>query len=391
MKLIYFEMKKSWLKLPILFILILLCCLNIYKISDNYRINGRMSGDEDKGLKNAYYNIYANRLGGNITQEKIKYAKDAYNKYKSEVTGKNFSTEYDENTLTGYIYGDYSLFNFIIVPELEYAVTYPNISNGISAAAYENIDFFEEHKNYSDAEKSRYIYKLYLNRSIKNYCLTEWTELYFKYDFSSLLILIMLIVALAPSFAAEYESGMNVMLRSSGKYRSIVYAKLISAAVYIFLLTAFFAAFDLLAVKILCGADGFLNPIYSSPFFKYSPFSFSLFSAIIICTLIKFLAFLTIGEIIFIISRLTKNTILSICFSFAIVVLLIVLSNVNYSFVNPVNMLSPYKTLTEFKCILFAGKPVLSLCYSAAAYLIINATLFTLIKHFGKEIKNVRI
>ncbi len=98
MKLIYFEMKKSWLKLPILFVLILLCVLDIYKISDNYRINGRMSGDENKGLKNAYYNIYSNDLRGEITQTKINYVKDACNKYKSEVIGKNFSKEYDENT-----------------------------------------------------------------------------------------------------------------------------------------------------------------------------------------------------------------------------------------------------------------------------------------------------
>ncbi len=391
MKLIYFEMKKSWLKLPILFVLILLCILDIYKISDNYRINGRMSGDENKGLKNAYYNIYANDLCGEITQKKINYVKDACNKYKSEVIGKNFSKEYDENTITGYIYSDYSLFNFIIVPELEYAVTYPNISNSISASAYENIDFFEKHNNFPDAEKNRYIYKLYQNRNIDNYNLTEWTELYFKYDFSSLLVLIMLVVTLAPSFTSEYESGMNVMIKSSGRQGNIVNAKLISAAFFIFLLTIFFALFDLLSVNFFCGTDGFLNPVYSSPFFKYSPFSFSLFSAIIICALIKFLAFLTIGEIIFIISRLTKNTILSICFSFLIVVLLIVLSNADNSVLNPVNMLSPYKMLTEFKCVIFAGKPILSLYYSAVVCIIINMVLFAVIKYCGKEVKNVRI
>lgn len=391
MKLIYFEMKKSWLKLPILFVLILLCILDIYKISDNYRINGRMSGDENKGLKNAYYNIYSNDLRGEITQTKINYVKDACNKYKSEVIGKNFSKEYDENTITGYIYSDYSLFNFIIVPELEYAVTYPNISNSISASAYENIDFFEKHNNFPDAEKNRYIYKLYQNRNIDNYNLTEWTELYFKYDFSSLLVLIMLVVTLAPSFTSEYESGMNVMIKSSGKQGNIVNAKLISAALFIFLLTVLFAFFDLLSVNFFCGADGFLNPVYSSPFFKYSPFSFSLFSAIIICALIKFLAFLTIGEIIFIISRLTKNTILSICFSFLIVVLLIVLSNADNSVLNPVNMLSPYKMLTEFKCVIFAGKPILSLYYSAVVCIIINMILFAVIKYCGKEVKNVRI
>ncbi len=391
MKLIYFEMKKSWLKLPILFVLILLCILDIYKISDNYRINGRMSGDENKGLKNAYYNIYSNDLRGEITQTKINYVKDACNKYKSEVIGKNFSKEYDENTITGYIYSDYSLFNFIIVPELEYAVTYPNISNSISASAYENIDFFEKHNNFPDAEKNRYIYKLYQNRNIDNYNLTEWTELYFKYDFSSLLVLIMLVVTLAPSFTSEYESGMNVMIKSSGKQGNIVNAKLISAALFIFLLTVLFAFFDLLSVNFFCGADGFLNPVYSSPFFKYSPFNFSLFSAIIICALIKFLAFLTIGEIIFIISRLTKNTILSICFSFLIVVLLIVLSNADNSVLNPVNMLSPYKMLTEFKCVIFAGKPILSLYYSAVVCIIINMILFAVIKYCGKEVKNVRI
>lgn len=201
----------------------------------------------------------------------------------------------------------------------------------------------------------------------------------------------MLVVTLAPSFTSEYESGMNVMIKSSGKQGNIVNAKLISAALFIFLLTVLFAFFDLLSVNFFCGADGFLNPVYSSPFFKYSPFSFSLFSAIIICALIKFLAFLTIGKIIFIISRLTKNTILSICVSFLIVVLLIVLSNADNSVLNPVNMLSPYKMLTEFKCVIFAGKPILSLYYSAVVCIIINMVLFAVIKYCGKEVKNVRI
>lgn len=380
MKILFYEMKKSWLRIPLLFVLLLLCLLNIWKISDIYSRSGRLRGDEGKGSRTAYFDIYNNILSGEVNDDKIAYVKDNLNRLKELTEWGNFSTEYDENTLTGYIFGDRMLFEFEFSPPFEYIVTYPNISNGIAARAYNNAKFFLEHGNQAQAEKNYYIYTLYQNRKIQNFNLTEWVKMYFEYDFSSLLVIIMIIIGLAPTFSTESESGMDVLIKAGGNMSRTVNAKIISGATYIFILTLIFTCVDFLTIKYYCGADGFLNPLYSSEFFKFTPFDFSILSAIVICTAMKLLAFFVIGEIIMLISILTKNTVFSLCGSFLASVALIAVTELNFNIINPINMLTPYKMLTEFNCVIIFGKPLLMLYVSIISYLFIGILLIAAAK-----------
>ncbi len=277
------------------------------------------------------------------------------------------------------------LVGFDIIPELEYAVTYPNISDKICNDAYENIFFFNERKNYSEAKRNALIYKLYQNREIKSYNLTEWVEYYFKYDFSSLLIIIMIIVGLASSFSIETESGMNLLIKTSGAVYKTANAKLISACTYILLITIIFSLFDFFVVKYLCGADGFSNPLYSAYMFRYTPYNFSLLEAAVVCEAIRLLGFIVIGEITVLISALIKKTIPALCADFMITVLFMLCADKNSLMINPINMLSPYRMLEKFDCRFIGGEPVLSIYYYAILYIVMIILLFVFIKFAARS------
>lgn len=379
MKIIFYEIKKSWFKLPILVLLIIFCFINVYKFTSVYNFSGRFRGNSNINMKNAYYTFYET-YSGEITDEKIISVNEYFNRLATLTSNKDYGSEYDKTSISGTIYADYVIYEFYIIPELEYAITYPNKANEICINAYENVLFYSEHNNYEDTEKNKYIYRLYQNRKVEKYNLTEWVKLYFEYDFSSLLIIIMIIIGLASCFSTETESGMITHLKSGGKLAKTVNAKLISAAIYIFFLIAVFTFCDLIIVNRLCGMDGIFNPIYSAEFFGNSPFEFSLFTAIITCALGKYLAFLVIGELVILISVISKNSILSLCGSFLAIILLMLTANENSAIINPVNMLLVYKMLEKFDCKMIFGKPVLSLYIALAIYFILIIALFFIIK-----------
>lgn len=383
MRMIFCEMKKSWFRLPVLMILLLFLLLDFYKLSGVYKMTGFLSGSNAVNIKDAYYTIGNEYLRGEITDEKIGYIRERYSELSEKISSGSFNREYDEGCLTGYEYDDYTLYNFFIVPEMTYAVTYPNISNKITTEANENVQFFLSRNNEEEALKNRYISQLYSGREIKEYYLTGWTEMYFKYDFSSLLILVMIIVGLSPSFSMEQESGMYMLIKAGGRQKEIICAKLISGAVYIFLLTVIFTAFDLWAVGIFCETDGLSAPLYYSEFFKYSPFDFSIFSAVLLCAFVRFLAFLAVGGTAMLVSETVKNSAVSSCAMFGITAALIALSGLGDCIIDPVELLSPYKYLTEFRCVTVFGRPVLTIYCVIAVYVIICALIAALIVVIG--------
>ena len=130
----------------------------------------------------------------------------------------------------------------------------------------------------------------------------------------------------------------------------------------------------------MCGIDGIFDPVYSAEFFGNSPFDISLFTAIIVCALGKYLAFLVIAEIVILISFISKNSILSLCGSFLAIILLMLTANENSAIIDPINMLLVYKMIEKFDCIMIFGKPVLSLYIAFVIYFIVIIALFFIIK-----------
>ncbi len=74
---IYYEMKKSWFKMSVLFLLVFFCFLSAYKICSMYNISGRLRENDDVKTKEAYFELY-DILSGEITEEKTRYINKFY-------------------------------------------------------------------------------------------------------------------------------------------------------------------------------------------------------------------------------------------------------------------------------------------------------------------------
>lgn len=365
MKIVYFEMRKSWLKKTTLFVLIVLTVLNIIRIYDLSRTRYTLtSGD----FHEPYFRLYKT-VCGELTDEKLSPFRERADELRDIVRGQSYSTEYEPEKYeyTGYCFGDFNLYNTFIGREITYCGTYPNTSNQIVAKAYDNYQTYTSVGNSYEAEKSAMIYKAFQNRNIPEYRATYWTNLFFDYDFSSLLCVIMLIFCLSSTFTTEKTSGMRNLISAYGKNGGTNRAKIISAAVYCILLTVYFTVCDLLTTHILLGIDGLDMPLYSAEIFKFSPYNFSFTLAIVLWVAQRFAALFAISMIVLLISKLSPNVIISMAASFILTAILILITIVSDSVFDPIRALIPSSFIQEFAVVNICGKPVPELLTASAA------------------------
>lgn len=249
------------------------------------------------------------------------------------------------------------MYNIDIKPEIAYAVTYPNISNAITAKAYENIDIYNSVGMSYEAQRNRLIYQAYQNRFIPEYRTTFRAEIFFKYDFSSLLCVIMLVAGLSSCFTYERESGMKTLITAARQNAKTDFAKIISSAVYSTFLSVYFTLSDLISLHFLVGVDGLNMPIYSAETLQKSPFQFSFFSAIMLWIFIRFVSLFLISLIILLVSKLSAKTIVSISSAFVACLLLMLFSGWNKNVFNPVCSLNPSSYFEEFSALNICGFP----------------------------------
>ena len=356
MKIVYYEMRKSFFKISALILLIILTLLNIVRIYDLSRTRYTFTAGD---FHEPYFRLYKT-VCGELSEEKLSPFKKRAEELREIVRGHSYSTEYEPEKYeyTGYCFGDFNLYNTFIGREITYCGTYPNTSNQIVVNAYDNYQTFTSVGNGYEAEKSAMIYKAFQNRNIPEYRATYWTNLFFNYDFSSLLCVIMLIFCLSSSFTNEKTSGMKNLISAYGKNVVTIRAKIISAALCCIMLTVYFTVCDLLTVHVLLGIDGLDMPLYSAEFFKFSPYNFSFTSAIFLWVAQRFAALFAISMIVLLISKLSPNVIISMMLNFAAIIGLILITIFSDSVFDPIRSLIPSSFMQEFAVVNICGKPV---------------------------------
>lgn len=381
MSLFYFEIRKNFFKRSILICLLILTLLNIYKINDTYRVYGRFSHESMSGVKAAYHKLYSDKLGGEMTVGKIDFVMEQYRLLSEEVEDFKFSTEFDEARLTGYTYGDYGLFKFYFIPEMEYAFTYKNTADLIVQNATENIDFYKEINNSFAVKNNELIVKSYENRQLTDYVLTEGWERFFLYDFSALLIMLVLLLGLSPVFAGENESKMNILLNTTrfGKGKTVC-AKLITSIGFITIICFYFFVMDLMAFFALFKMDGILNPIFSVKLFSLSPIAVSILEFLIINFILKTLAFCTIGGAMLLMSSLFKKVISPLIINLTLLLSLVFFSEIfGGSYLNPISLITNRELFVNFSTINIFSIPIPSFVAVSVLMLLLGLLFYSAI------------
>lgn len=370
MKLLYFEMRKSWLRLPVFIALAILSALSVLNLYGECRSkNSRRTGDG----KAWYWRAYT-EYRGELTESMITGFLTCSDALSAQYNSGNYDPKYDDKYITGYLAGDNVLFNIDIKNEISYAAEYPKISDRIASKAFENAELYNKLGMSYEAARNRLICRAYQNRRIPEYRTTFWAEVFFDYDFSSLLCAVMLIAGLSACYTGEKESGMDTQIRVSDKMCKTDAAKIASAAVYCTFLSLYFALFDLISLDFLVGVDGLNMPVYSVETLQRSQFGFSILSAIFLWVIMRFIALFCIALIILFVSKIMPNTVLSIVTGFALSMILMFLSVPYKSILDPFCALNPSAYIAEFTAFNYCGYPVLAF-YAALAILLLEGVL----------------
>lgn len=265
-RLILFELKKTFLK-PVFFLIIgILLCVNffsIYMVRENstYLDNALLNGSENGTWGDIYWDIYT-AYSGEMDIEKIKEILSVYRPIESKVSDLTASSAGNvPNTLTGNVWSDYYLLKWLYVTPMEYMWTYRSTAEKIVTSANENIAFYSDYGNDYKVLENKKIVDLFSDRSVQNFEYTEMVNEYAHYDFSKLLLIIILIFAVTNIFISEKESKTDGIISASiSGGKKTLFAKIFALMIFITAMSILFWLFDLISFIIVYGvAEGMFS------------------------------------------------------------------------------------------------------------------------------------
>lgn len=370
MKMISFELKKYVLKPSVLAFALLFVFINLVKFFEIYYYfgGGRSAVAGYNSMSEGYDKVYS-IYGGEITQEKIDGINAEYAEAQQKLSERGVGDIVYDDCYTGYPYGDVELFKNNIIPGYEYAVFYRDSAEKISAAAEENVEYYIGTNDY-ETRRNRLISDVFEGRYVDYYVSSDgWTTL-FDYKFSTILVMLMIIMTFSPVFSGERADGFDRLIISSGKRRAAVRAKLTASSIFTFSATVLFFLCDILYVSVFHGLSCLGAPVYAIGDYMNCPFTITLFGAVLLTFAGRLIAMLFFSSLTGFISSFGKNTALSLFLSIAAGAELIVLSDVIPDAMNPLGLAYSSHFFKKFSVENIFGFPV----FTAAA-----AVLFTVL------------
>lgn len=315
-RLTYFEIRKNYLRGYVVIALLVFLLLNIFIIYKNY-----VSGDSNTPGYNLphsakyekWWNSYDDmhdKLSGKLTMDKVRFVVDEYNRLIAMVSDRSYSTEEQEDTYTGYIWGDYVFITKYFYRPMKYISTYESAIKQVIKNAEDNIEFYSQSGNNFDKTKNQFIKEHYSERKVSVFYNSKVWDSLFKYSFSDLLIILLMFLGIVPIFVNEKVSKMEPLILSSRKGRiNMSFVKVFSVLLYIVFLVSFFSSINFLVFKLLYGLSGIEMPIYAIEAFQYTPLNCSVGMFYVLQILLKALGFFVFGMWICIISALFQRVI----------------------------------------------------------------------------------
>lgn len=317
MKIVLFEFRKNILRKSVIIPMVVLLFVNVIVIYAQYRFGNDVFSDEVNRYNSSsrewnYYKELHMQLDGEITEEKQNKVIQLYNKLKEKIDTGNYEKGYTESAGTGYIFGDYSLIESNFYQPIKKIVSYADKNNKLVKQAKENIEFYKKVDNKYELEKNQYIVDNYCDRAIYDfYDTTGWKKL-LSYNFSDIILLILLFLFTLPLFHQERICGMENIILVSKKGRKMYLAgKYISVIAGIVMCTVFFAGINYFIFDLIYNMKGMGTPIYALDEFQYSPYNFTVLQAYLVMQAFKSLALIVISTFMCLVSNATKNTMMS--------------------------------------------------------------------------------
>lgn len=309
MKLLYLEARKGILRKSVLIALILFLCLDILKIGLDYRSGAiREVIGNTEGMQAGFAEVY-DKTKGPITSETAEFLVNEYQRLSQAVADGTYSRNLQEGTYSGYIYGDYYLLGSYFYPQMSYCVQYSSRMAERLEQEADNLKFYQSVGNKFMAAKSAYILQHYADRSISSFYLMDSWESLLEYDFSDLLILLLLILGVAASFTREKETGMTMLLSSCKRGGwPMLASKCATAVFYAIGLTLVFSLLNLMTSGVLFGFQGLDCPLYAIETYQDTPFGGTVGQFYLLSCVMKALGFSALALLLLLLSACFRRT-----------------------------------------------------------------------------------
>lgn len=279
-----FEIKKLVRIRFLWFMLLLLSLIDVYKI---YLMKSATSSDID-----GHETIY-NEIKGEVTGQKIDFVVSNYKKNLEKVNSGNYSTEEKEDgTFTGHVFGDKGEFEYFY-NELKYVYDYPSMMKVLLKGADENIQFYQKIHNTYEVRKNQKIKDIYGQRKLTNYYEMKNLKTYLDYDFSSILVIVMILIGVPELMLQEKQRNMEgILCISKVGMTKVVGAKICGIASFVFAITIYFTFLDFISFMGIYGLDGLTQPLYGMSEYKFCSVNLLVYQFVILNCLIKIVAYL---------------------------------------------------------------------------------------------------
>lgn len=310
-KLIFYEVRKHFLTPAMILIFLFLLMADACKIYSVYQEFSLFSGSnlaEFKKIYETFYPVYC----GEITPEKIDHLLGIYRPIYETVRNQTASTQKDESSYTYNVYSDELFFRKCFVEEMEYDYTYRSYAAGIVSEAKKNIDFYKEWGNTYEYRKNLYIARAFHGRQIKDFYSTEMYQSLLYYDFSSILLLMLMVYGCASVFVKEEETEMKYIIRTSRNGRGRTYlAKIFSAFLFLTAMCILFAIWDFCMFSFFFGGtESTGSPLFAVRGFQDTLLNLSMGQGYLLLTIYK-MAGLCVLCMIFLLFSLAARRILT--------------------------------------------------------------------------------
>lgn len=296
------------------------------------------------------------RIEGKITDEKISFVTSRYKKYLKIVQEGTFSKEGNQKgTYTGYIMGDYNAFEGYY-DTLKKLYEYREKAGNICQQAKDNAYFYEERNNRYEMERNLKIYHAFHGREITEYYDQEDTQAYLEYDFSTLLMVIMVLVSISGIWIYEKEHDMLVLMKCSQMPMSrIVIGKFLCMSFMGLLFVALFSVNDYICYSLFFSVKAFHQPLYSIEDYFLTGFRGNILQYVIYSAWLKYVAVEFISFCVFLLSYFFRDGIKVVCIGTGLYAGMIGVCLYTRWIMNPVALLSNARYMREVATVSLSG------------------------------------
>lgn len=349
------ELRKIFSQKIVVIVAALLLLINVFNIY--YSV---VDSSDYWLLKEAEDKIYS-IAEGEIAESNVKALVD----YKDKMFNANQNNEKIE-TILGTPLSDYYIAQKV-VDKLTAVYNYASSITQLKENVLIQKDVLESKNNPYLKRVNEKIEKVYTNREISSFYNTTGYEKYFSYNFSSFLIILIVILGVSTLFSGEKEVGMLQLNLSTANGRiRLTFAKLVACITYSILVGLLFYLSDYIVFSNITTMNGLNLPIYSLDSFEFSPASFSIGSFIFITTMIKIGGIVYISVITALLSSILNRSYVVLAFSLIVVFAFMygtaysTETMIYISLINPINLLTCTKLFETFNVVNIFNYPMFS-------------------------------